>query len=113
MQRRLKAPALHISETRGKSVTAFDRQTTPVGRVVQVHLPGISFTWHRPVAVEVRQGDTTHRLPIHNVTSRAIGAIVLTGLAAVVLISLLMRRAHPREGEAQHDNRRKSESTYN
>ncbi len=112
MQQRLKAPALHISETRGKSVTAFDRQTTPVGRVVQVRWRGISFTWHRPVAVEVRQGDTIHSLPIHNVTLRAIGAIVLTGLAAVVLISLLMRRVRPREGEEQHDNRGESESTY-
>ena len=113
MQRQLKAPALHISETRGKSVTAFDRQTTPVGRVVQVRLPGGSFTWHRPVAVEVRQGDAIHRLPIHNVTLRAISAIVLTGLAVAVLISLLMRRIRPREGEEQHDNRRNSESTYN
>ena len=113
MQRRLKAPALHISETRGKSVTAFDRQTTPVGRAVQVNWLGGSFTWHRPVAVEVRQGDTIHRLPIHNVTSRAIGGITLTGLAVVVLISLLMRRARPQEGEEQHDNRGESESTYN
>ena len=113
MQRQLKAPALHISETRGKSVTAFDRQTTPVGRVVQVSWPGGSFTWHRPVAVEVRQGDTIHRLPIHNVTLRAIGAIVLTGLAVVVLILLLMRRARPRKGADQHDNRGESESTYN
>jgi len=113
MLQRLKAPALQISETRGKSVTAFDRQTTPVGRVVQVRWPGGSFTWHRPVAVEVRQGDTILRLPIHDVTFRAIGAIVLTGLAAVVLISLLMRRARPREGEEQHDHRGESESTFN
>jgi hypothetical protein len=112
MQRRLKAPALYISETKGKSVTAFDKQTTPVGRVVQVRWPGGSFTWHRPVAVEVRQGDTIHRLPIHNVTLRAIGTIVLTGLAVVVLISLLMRRVRPRKGEEQHDNRRNNESTY-
>lgn len=112
MQRRLKAPALQISETRGKSVTAFDRQTTPVGRVVQIRLPGISFIWHRPVAVEVRQGDTIRRLPIHNVTLRATSAIVLIGLAVVVLISLLMRRVRPRKGEEQHDNRRNSESTY-
>ena len=105
MQQRLKAPAFHTSETRGKSVTAFDWQTTPVGRVVQVRLPGISLIWHRPVAVEVRQGDTIHRLPIYNVTRRAIGAIVLTGLAVVVLILLLMRRIRPQEGEEQHDSR--------
>jgi hypothetical protein len=112
MQRRLKAPALQINETRGKSVTAFDRQTTPVGRVVQVRLPVGSFTWHRPVAVEIRQGEAIHRLPIHNVTMRVMSAIVLTGLAVAVLISLLMRRVRPREGEEQHDYRGKSESTY-
>jgi hypothetical protein len=112
MQRRLKAPALQINETRGKSVTSFDRQTTPIGRVVQVRWLGASFTWHRPVAVEVRQGDTIQRLPIHNVTLRARGIIVLTGLAVVVLISLLMRRVRPREGEEQHDIRRNSESPH-
>ena len=84
---------------------AFDRQTTPVGRVVQVRLPFGSFTWHRPVAVEVRQGESIQRLPIQNATRRAIGAMVLTGLAVVVLILLLMRRIRPQEGEEQHDSR--------
>ncbi len=96
MQRRLKTPALQISETRGKTLTAFDRQITPVGSVVQVRWPGGSFTWHRPMAVEVRQGDTMHRLPIHDATLRAITTVVLAGFSIVVLVSLSVRRARSR-----------------
>ena len=96
MQKQLQAPVLQISETRGNPVETFSRQTTPIGRVVRVQLPFGSFTWHRPVAVEVRQGETVHRLPIYDTTSRAIGAIVLTGLATVlvpfVIRTILFRR---------------------
>ena len=95
MQRQLKVPALQISETRGNPVTTFNRQTTPIGRVVQIRLPGGSFTWHRPVAVEVREGDSMYRLPIHDTTSRATSAMVLTGLA-VVLVSLSIRKVRLR-----------------
>ena len=73
----------------------FNRQTTPIGRVVQVRLPGASFTWHRPVAVEVREGDSMYRLPIHDITSRATSTMVLTGLA-VVLVSLSIRKVRLR-----------------
>jgi hypothetical protein len=90
MQPQLKVPALHISETRGNPITTFDRQTTPIGRVVQLRLPGGSFTWHRPVAVEVRQGETVHRLPIHDTTYLAMSVIFLTGLATV-LVPLVIR----------------------
>lgn len=96
IQQRPKAPTLQISETRGESLLAFDRQTTPIGRAVQVRWSGISFIWHRPVAIEVRQGDSVQRLPIHDATSRAIIAVVLAGLAIVVLASLSMRRVHSR-----------------
>ena len=90
MQRQVKAPVLHISETRGNPVEAFNRQTTPIGRVIQVRLPFSSITWHRPLAVEVRQEDTIYRLPIYDSTSRVISAIVLTGLATV-LVPLVIR----------------------
>lgn len=91
MQQQLKAPVLRISETKGNTVTTFNRQTTPIGRVVEVRLPFGSFTWHRPVAVEVRQEDTTYRLPIQDSTSRVINAIVLTGLATV-LVPLVIQK---------------------
>ncbi len=91
MQRQLKVPVLQINETKGNSVTSFNRQATPIGRVVQLRLPFGSFTWHRPVAVEVRQEDTTYRLPIQDSTSRVISAIVLSGLATV-LVPLVIRK---------------------
>src|SRR5215467_4670764 len=90
MQRQLKTPVLHISETRGNPVETSNKQTTPIGRVIQVRLPFANLTWHRPVGVEVRQGDTIYRLPIYDLNSRVIGAIVLTGLATV-LVPLVIR----------------------
>jgi hypothetical protein len=90
MQRQLKAPVLQISETRGNTVETFNKQTTPIGRVIQVRLPFASITRHQPVAVEVRQEDTIYRLPIYDSTSRVISAIVLTGLATV-LVPLVIR----------------------
>ena len=96
MQRQLKAPVFQISETRGNTVETSNKQTTPIGRVIQVRLPFASVTWHRPLAVEVRQEDTIYRLPIYDSTSRVIGAIVLTGLATVlvpfVIRTILLRR---------------------
>ena len=91
MQPQLKVPALHISETRGNPVETFSKQTTPIGRVIQLRLPGGSFTWHRPVAVEVRQGDFVYRLPIHDTTLRLTAVIFLTGLATV-LVPLVLRK---------------------
>src|SRR2546422_9037447 len=91
MHPRLKIPVLQISGTRGNSVTAFNRQTTPVGRVVQVRLPGGSFIWHRPVEVEVRQGDKTYRLPIHDTTLRATSTIALIGLTTI-LVPLVIQK---------------------
>ena len=85
MQQQLKAPILRISETRGHTVEAANKQTTPVGRVIQVSLPFASLTWHK-----------TYRLPVYNATSRAIGAIVIIGLATVlipfVIRTVLLRR---------------------
>ena len=85
MQRQLKAPVLQISEMRGNPVETSNMQTTPIGQAIQVHLPFGSFTWHRPVGVEVRQGDTIYRLPIYDATSLVIGAILLTGLTTVLV----------------------------
>jgi hypothetical protein len=91
MQRQLKVPVLQIIETRGNPVEAFSRQATPIGRVVQLGLPFGSITWHRPVAVEVRQEETIYRLPINDPTMRAISALASAGLA-IAIVSLSMRR---------------------
>jgi hypothetical protein len=96
MQQQLKAPVLQISETRGNPVETSNKQTTPIGRVIQVQLPFASLTWHRPVAVEIRQENTIYRLPIYDSTLCVISAIVLTGLATVlvpvVIQTILFRR---------------------
>ena len=96
MQQQLKAPILQISETRGNTAETSNKQTTPIGRLIQVQLPFASVSWHRPLAVEVRQEDTIYRLPIYDVTSRVISAIVLTGLATVlvpfVIRTIFLRR---------------------
>ena len=97
MQRQLKAPVLRISETRGNTIEALDKQTTPIARVIHVQLPFASFILNRPLTVEVRQQGTTYRLPIYNATSRTISIIFFTGLATVLIpfmirIILLRRR---------------------
>ena len=96
MQRQLKAPFLHISETRGNPVETSNKQTTPIGRAIQLRLPFANLTWQRPLAVEVRQDDSTYRLRIYDATSRVISAIFFTGLATVlvplVIRTILLRR---------------------
>jgi hypothetical protein len=97
MQRQLKAPVLRISETRGNTIETLDKQTTPIARVIHVQFPFANIIWHRPLAVEVRQGREAYRLPIYNATSRAMSIIFLTGLATVLIpfmirIILLRRR---------------------
>ena len=96
MQRQLKAPVLRISETRGNTVETSNKQATPIGRAIQLQLPFANITWHRPLAVEVRQQGATSRLPIHDVTSRVISFIFFAGLVTVfipfVIQSILLRR---------------------
>ena len=85
MQRQLKAPILRISETRGNPIETANRRTTPIGRNIQVQLPFATVSWHRPLAVEVRQEDKTYRLPIYDKTSRTISAIFLTALVTILV----------------------------
>jgi hypothetical protein len=89
MQKQLKAPVLRFGETRGNPVETSNKQTIPIGRFIQVHLPFTNVTWQRPLAVEVRQGGMTYRLPIYDATSRFISAIILTGLTTVLVSSVI------------------------
>src|SRR5689334_13681084 len=91
-----KTPAWPISETRGEPITASGRQITPVGHVFQVRWPKGGFIHHRPVAIEVRQGDLLHRVPIQNTTRRITTTLMLSGLAVAVIGSSLMRRVNSR-----------------
>jgi hypothetical protein len=94
MQQQLRAPGWHIGRTRGKPFTAFGMQVVPIGFAVHVSWPGGGFTWHRPVAVEVRHGDNVRRLAIHDVTLEAIVSIVMTGIAIVILSTSWKRWIH-------------------
>ena len=91
-----KMPGWPISETRGEPITVSGMQITPVGRVFQVRWPKGGFIRHRPVAIEVRQGDTLHRVPISDTTRRITTALMLTALAVFVIGSSWMRRAKSR-----------------
>lgn len=78
-------------ETRGQPIHAHGQEVTPIGRVTQFTWPGGGIIRHRPVAVEVRQGEHITRLPIRNVT-RQIIALFLAGLALGVLALSVMQR---------------------
>lgn len=91
MEPQLRTPRWRVSETRGKPVEAFGRQITPVGRVLQVRWPGGWLARNRPAAVEIRQDAEVHRLPIHDVTNRAIAAMALAGVAIAAFLSLCRR----------------------
>jgi hypothetical protein len=54
-------------------------------------------TWNRPVAIEVQQGQTRSRLPIHDVTSRAVFSILLAGLVIAIGISSVLKRKRRHE----------------
>lgn len=85
MQPAQRSPGWRAYETRGQPIHAHGREVTPIGRVTRISWPGGGLIWNRAVAVEVRQGSETIRLPIHNATRRAI-ALLLLGLAATTLL---------------------------
>jgi len=96
MQKLPKIPGWPIYETRGDPITISGRQITPIGRVFQVRWPRGGFIRHRPVAVEVRQGDVLHRVPIPNTTQRITTTLMLAGLAIFAIGTAWMRRAKSR-----------------
>ncbi|MFL5627879.1 MAG: hypothetical protein ACJ788_20050, partial [Ktedonobacteraceae bacterium] len=72
-------------------ITAFSHQVTPIGRLIRIVWPGGGFVWHYPVAIEVQQQGIMRRMPIRNVTRRAMITIFLTGLAIATLVRLRTR----------------------
>jgi hypothetical protein len=59
-----------IDEIRGQPVQTWGYECIPIGQVLQLKWPGGRIVWHRPLAVEVRQGGHSTRLPIPDVTRR-------------------------------------------
>jgi hypothetical protein len=75
-------PHLRTEERYGQPITCQGQEVTPIARVAQVTWrDGGRLEWHRPVAVEVRDEHGVRRVPIHDTTRRAMGGVILTGLA--------------------------------
>jgi hypothetical protein len=97
MQKLTRKYGWHIREVRRKPITAWGRQITPISRLFQLNLPRVAIVWHRPIAVEVRQGDAVQRLPVRGNMLTICGAnplvtvIVLTGLVIAGASPLLQR----------------------
>lgn len=74
-------PGWRVEDVRGEPLTIAGQQLTPVERVTELSRRHVVLSWRRPVFVEVREGDTVRRLPIRNLTRRAIAFTVLAELA--------------------------------
>lgn len=83
-------PTVNTALERGQPIHSNGADITPLARVTRIAWPGGRFEWHRPVAVEVRAGDSVRRVPIRNVTRLA---IVATVAACLTLGGAMMYRA--------------------
>jgi hypothetical protein len=70
---------LRREEIRGDPMSFNGRQVTTLKRVTHVHWPGGVWEWHRPAAVEVRDGATVRRIPIRDATRAATFAAMVIG----------------------------------
>jgi hypothetical protein len=59
-------------------------EVTPIARSTHLAWRGGGLEWHRPAAVEVRDGAGVRRIPIYNATRRTIGLLALAGLVASI-----------------------------
>ena len=92
MQPAAREPFLRVKTSRGEPITTRYGQIVPLARIVKLRWPGGGLTWNRPAAIEVQEGQSQHRLPIRNATSRTIFTMVLTGLAITLSISSFLKR---------------------
>src|SRR5262249_45882524 len=91
-------PRIERREVRGEPLTLSGWRITTIKRVVHIAWPGGAWLWQRPIAVEIQQGASLQRLPVHNFTRRAIIGLALSAaLVAVVTSRQLRRRGKPEQ----------------
>jgi hypothetical protein len=89
---------LRSEERRGEPMTLHGRTIRPIARGVRLQWPGGAWEWHRPVAVEVREGDELRRVPIRDTSRLAVVAMVAIGCAFAVAASRRSRTLRTNEG---------------
>lgn len=88
---------LRGEERRAEPMTLHGRTIRPIARVVRVRWPGGAWEWHRPVAVEVGEGDELRRVPIRDTSRLAVVAMVAVGCAFAVAASRRSRTLRTNE----------------
>ncbi len=87
-------PHIHRENLRGSTITAHGREITPIARLLTVAWPGGRVWWQGPLAIEVSERGRLRRIPIRDVTPRAILAMALAevALGAVIWRALAHRK---------------------
>lgn len=84
-------PLWRFEQVAGTPLTLHGRQITPIARVLRFEWLGARLRWERPLAVEVREGTATYRLPIQDTTRLTLAGIALAAGVFAVLARLWSR----------------------
>jgi len=77
----------------GDKVTVGDVTVTPQSRALTIRWPYGGFVWNRPLAVLVKRGKQTERIPIVDVTRMAqLGLLGLSLVFSIIIFVLSIRR---------------------
>jgi hypothetical protein len=97
MQTVQRKPGWSAQETRGQQISAYGREIIPIGRLWKIRWPGGGLLWHRPAAIEVRQGEQVARLPIADMSRRvSVILVAISTLTALGAVWRLQRRLRER-----------------
>jgi len=81
----------------GDKVTVGDVTVTPQSRALTIRWPYGGFVWNRPLAVLVKRGKQTERIPIVDVTRMAqLGLLGLSLVFSIIIFVLSIRRRRDR-----------------
>ncbi len=87
LRQKPRRPLWRFEQVAGRPLTFQGREVTPIARVLRVEWLGARISWQRPLAVEVREGGTTQRIAIPDMTRRVlVGAILAAGIFAVLMV---------------------------